>query len=731
MTSRRIPTSAAVRTRQYLISHLCNFWRNAFLTSYQGGASTPPSSVEDDLDCPAPCRHHPLYSKCPDGLGDQPHLSGLGKFVTDVSKAVRNSFPRKPRQYDRGHAIFLRWKEDDIRGTVDQIRVLRDHFERLRFTVDPSAFTTSEYLLEPVGDNRPDNVFSKLQLELLRYRDEFGRLSDSVLIIYYGGHGKMVRLNCMWYAHAPFADSEREGRTLNWTQLAGQLVPGDGNILFIIDSCSAVGMGIREGSGGIKELLAACGKTESTSAEESNAFTNSINQELDILQQSRSQINIAALHSRLVDLHSDRLLATPQRIPLSNQATTDSIILNYGDDGGANIVPPAPEADGGDLVDKTRVLVAIRLQNPAIAPRVDDWATWIRSFAPAGIAGIDVDLACVHPVSLHQSKSTLLVASLPLSVWNLMPHRPGCTFIDLVQSDNLLSLKRPQEPQVSEVKPVSASHLMTQIMKESNPSAKPVKGDDGVRTFACPFYRHSPLSHPECGTLRIRHIKDVKEHLKMRHAQPLYCTICGRHDFGDQKALDNHVLARVCKGLGGFTSEGLDVNQLSQLSRRSHRHLNATEQWMEIWDVVFPGTSRPQSPFSKGNYFDESVDIIAGHWEVNGRALLSEALEIHLGDHQHDLYFRQAATQMASAVVRRLLDGVLAMNATAKQGTTVRAYQKVNRSPGLFEFSPRGDNPSLGADKAIYPTEMDLDNQVSESDGPEFEPGPSVRHHRR
>jgi len=73
---------------------------------------------------------------------------------------------------------------------------------------------------------------------------------------------------------------------------------------------------------------------------------------------------------------------------------------------------------------------------------------------------------------------------------------------------------------------------------------------------------------------------------------------------------------------------------------------------------------------------------------------------------------------MASAVVRRLLNGVIAMNASAKQRTAVWAHQKGKSSSGREKVPLSGGDPSFSADEAIYPSKMDLNNPDSGFDGP-------------
>ena len=611
--------------------------------------------------------------------------------MTDVSTAVKNCFPRKPRQYDKGHAIFIRWKEDDIEGTADQVRVLKDHFDRLRFTVDPSQFSTSIFELEPRDYNDEDNVFLILQQHLVEKVLEFGRQSNSLFVLYYGGHGKMEKRDCIWYAHESFKDCQREGRTLNWSKLAKGLVSGPGNVLFIIDSCSAVGMGIPDGSRGLKELFGACGINDVTSASESNAFTNCINIELNKLRRSQSQLSISALYATLLKCHKDKLQSTPYRIALSTPAETESIVLHYGVDSN----PPNPTTTQETLDFNARVLVAIRLENPTLTPRVDDWTTWIKSFAPAGIIGVDVSLGYVHPVSLHHSGSTLLIASLPMAVWSLMPRHPAYAFIDLVQSGNLLSLgphrsldvklepdlgnskvfldkgkakMQSQPAHAVEQHPPWSSRERTVMEPQSfgtstigdrdvNVSLSANAGSDDPnqkRFFACPYYRHDPRSHAGCVMMRISRIPDLVTHLRRKHVQPLHCRRCSR-EFSDLEELAIHLRAGGCLAREFVIPEGMTGDQLHQLSKRRVKGQSDEQKWMDIWSILFPGTPPRSSPFA-GDYLEEAIGMLCDYWNAQNSAFLPGPIEMFLGDQPS---IHQAASRMIAVTVERLLNAFL------------------------------------------------------------------------
>lgn len=122
--------------------------------------------------------------------------------------------------------------------------------------------------------------------------------------------------------------------------------------------------------------------------------------------------------------------------------------------------------------------------------------------------------------------------------------------------------------------------------------------------LACPFYKKDPVMHRNCFK-GVKRIRDVKQHLKRRHRQPIFCWRCGM-EFGKEKErLREHARAADQCAIRGFQDpDGITPQHEEALNRYSDRSTNEARQWYVIWDYCFPGgpngkppPERPSSPY--------------------------------------------------------------------------------------------------------------------------------------
>lgn len=137
--------------------------------------------------------------------------------------------------------------------------------------------------------------------------------------------------------------------------------------------------------------------------------------------------------------------------------------------------------------------------------------------------------------------------------------------------------------------------------------------DDGPtteRTFGCPYYKHDPSQHKWCMMRQtLTAVNYVKQHIRRHHQQPIHCPVCG-DTFKTKITRDEHIKEGSCE-LREFTHEGLTQYELEALDRVSRR-VTQSERWNQIWDILFPGEPRPDSP-----YVDDPVEEI-GRLYLNG-----------------------------------------------------------------------------------------------------------------
>jgi hypothetical protein len=86
-----------------------------------------------------------------------------------------------------------------------------------------------------------------------------------------------------------------------------------------------------------------------------------------------------------------------------------------------------------------RMLIKIRFANPSADLIKEEIEAWLRKTLPSSIE--DIDFAAVREAQVHslfESESSLAIFSVPLWVWDLIPHSPACQALGIIRSGDLL-----------------------------------------------------------------------------------------------------------------------------------------------------------------------------------------------------------------------------------------------------------------------------------------------------
>ncbi|PMD40225.1 hypothetical protein L207DRAFT_582447 [Hyaloscypha variabilis F] len=129
--------------------------------------------------------------------------------------------------------------------------------------------------------------------------------------------------------------------------------------------------------------------------------------------------------------------------------------------------------------------------------------------------------------------------------------------------------------------------------------------------WLCPFYLFDQEVHRQCLRLKLSRIVDVRSHILRRHLQQSHCPRCG-HGFPNDPTgtnRSNHILACLAPQ-SAFHYPGATPEQWAEIlaggrnraNSRAHgnrgRAIHTDEdEWFYIWDILFPGTAHPPSPY--------------------------------------------------------------------------------------------------------------------------------------
>lgn len=118
-----------------------------------------------------------------------------------------------------------------------------------------------------------------------------------------------------------------------------------------------------------------------------------------------------------------------------------------------------------------------------------------------------------------------------------------------------------------------------------------------TEALACPFSKRNRNDEPACSADReFPSFEDIKQHLYEQHRQQISCPICHSH-FPSYTLRDTHLRNQNCHFNVTPTAEGLTEQQVYDMSAVSDRNQSQIDAWFELWDIIFPATDRPASPF--------------------------------------------------------------------------------------------------------------------------------------
>src|SRR6266516_3644906 len=104
------------------------------------------------------------------------HVQDIHGFVKKVEQAAIAAFPNKnSTRYSGVFALLLSWEEDDL-NVITEIKALKEVFNKLY------GFVTEEWKIPS------DDSHGELGDRLRKFTKAYAK-DDSLLIIYYGGHG--------------------------------------------------------------------------------------------------------------------------------------------------------------------------------------------------------------------------------------------------------------------------------------------------------------------------------------------------------------------------------------------------------------------------------------------------------------------------------------------------------------------------------------------------------------
>lgn len=261
--------------------------------------------------------------------------------------------------------------------------------------------------------------------------------------------------------------------------------------------------------------------------------------------------------------------------------------------------------------------------------------------------------------------------------------------------------------------------------KKSRPSSSSRSESGANRTFACPFGRKDPARYSQCFKYELKRIRDVKQHLRRCHRRPIHCALCGKL-FRDEDTRDIHLREMKCTPKELPEIEGMTGSQLAQLTSRCSAKMTEEDQWFVVWDIVFPGHRRPESPYVVGQMVQELL-AFRDFFIRSGPAIVHERLV------EENSYNAETLLRMVEEGFQRIADRwSRSTHPKQHEGTRDQTNSHDPRSgpgPGPEPSSPTPAHPTttIGEPpcaKSASPTRTERETQHDIEQSPNDRQGP-------
>ncbi|KAH8766234.1 hypothetical protein BGZ57DRAFT_798548 [Hyaloscypha finlandica] len=439
-------------------SHISNSSSSIGESEPQSGA---PSSASSTSPSPGLSTHNTKRANY--------HVKDISEFARTLEISANRAFPNRGlTRYKRVEVLLLRWEEDELQvewELNDLAKVFRAY-----------NFNTETWLIPT------ESPYMKMMSKALQFVGDH-QSEDTLLIVYYGGHAKINEARqSTWSCTRQLAHSSFE-----WNGCQALFEQSKSDTLLLLDCCAAAAAAatVPCRTNSIMEIIAACGWETWAPEPGRHSFTNTL---IEVLEEwiDRKCFSAAMLHCEVLSIlkqprprRNREISKTPVYIVSTSNPKTCSIELGrrpaltslVGEttqaidstssqnqpQASSSMETDAADSEGGvvhsiadndpkfdlssllaTLPDKTfvipHVIMSVALEEDQVLD-LDGFQNWMRLFpALAKYAKIE---------GVYRSHSTLVLVSVPVIIWNLLPEDPAFNFVGYARSANLLEPRPP------------------------------------------------------------------------------------------------------------------------------------------------------------------------------------------------------------------------------------------------------------------------------------------------
>ncbi|KAK1637324.1 hypothetical protein BDP81DRAFT_318489 [Colletotrichum phormii] len=374
------------------------------------------------------------------------HVKHLDAFAQTLENSANRAFPNRGKssqRYSKVQALLLHWGCDDL-------FVLPELEDLERYLREDYAFDTEIF---PIPS---ENSHLELMMQVGKLIKDH-EAQDTLFLVYYGGHARIDESRQSTWCATRHPDSA----WLQWSAIQTLLERSASDVLILLDCCAGAASATFPNGNSITETISASSWDAIAPDPGRYSFTNAL---IEVMQEWRLRTFSAAMlhaevlarlkHPRPVTINGKVFEArsTPVHFMMTSNHKAPSIELS-------RVVPPeqrppSPPLDAAMIAegngspegvtggrgpgaplsgepneDTPHVMISLALEDNQQLD-LSAWEQWLSNF-PALAKYVKVQ-------GVFKSHSTLLLLSMPVMVWDLLPEDHATSFIAFIRSNNLV-----------------------------------------------------------------------------------------------------------------------------------------------------------------------------------------------------------------------------------------------------------------------------------------------------
>nr|RBQ94755.1 hypothetical protein FVER53263_07053 [Fusarium verticillioides] len=376
-------------------------------------------------------------------------VEGPGSRSTGPPMSAARAFPNRGRssaRYSKVQALLLHWNSDDLFVIPELEDLEKCLSEDYGFNTDIFAIPSENSHLE---------LMMRIG-QLIKDHES----QDTLFVVYYGGHARIDESRQSTWC----ATREANSPWLQWSAIQTLLERSLSDVLILLDCCAGAASATFPSGASITETISASSWDAIAPDPGRYSFTNAL---IEVLQEWRVRAFSAAMlhaevlarlkHPRPITINGKYFEArsTPVHFMMTSNHKAPSIEMSRMSRGdnlpSPELLPtPAVSHETGRAADSTtpvsrtdymftepnedtpHVMISLALEDDQRLD-INAWEQWLGAF-PAMAKYVKVQ-------GVFKSHSTMLLVSMPVSIWDLLPEDHATSFVAFIRSNNLMTQK--------------------------------------------------------------------------------------------------------------------------------------------------------------------------------------------------------------------------------------------------------------------------------------------------